>query len=77
MLGSKGLARLRIFAAFAAQSSSSARLPKHLPDFSANSSSPVFKMKLDTKALRYLTSEDWRVLTAVCLTSLRPPQLPN
>ena len=22
-------------------------------------------MKLDTKALRYLTAEDWRVLTAV------------
>lgn len=22
-------------------------------------------MKLDTKALRYLTTEDWRVLTAV------------
>lgn len=24
------------------------------------------KMKLDTHAIRYLTSEDWRVLTAVC-----------
>lgn len=25
-------------------------------------------MKLDTKALRYLTPEDWRVLTAVRLS---------
>jgi hypothetical protein len=23
-------------------------------------------MKLDTRALRYLTSDDWRVLAAVC-----------
>lgn len=23
-------------------------------------------MKLDTRAIRYLTSDDWRVLTAVC-----------
>ena len=26
---------------------------------------PTVTMKLDTKALRYLTAEDWRVLTAV------------
>ena len=25
----------------------------------------LFDMKLDTRALRYLTTEDWRVLTAV------------
>lgn len=25
-------------------------------------------MKLDTKAMRHLTSEDWRVLTAVCFS---------
>jgi len=25
------------------------------------------KMKLDSRQLRYLTSEDWRVLTAVCI----------
>jgi hypothetical protein len=29
-------------------------------------------MKLDTKAMRHLTAEDWRVLTAVCLAN-RPP----
>ena len=27
-------------------------------------------MKLDTKALRYLTPEDWRVLTAVRLQKI-------
>lgn len=27
-------------------------------------------MKLDTKALRYLTQEDWRVLTAVSQTNI-------
>ena len=32
-------------------------------------------MKLDTKALRYLTPEDWRVLTAVqSLAISRPPR---
>lgn len=26
-------------------------------------------MKLDTRAFRYLTSEDWRVLIAVCIAA--------
>lgn len=31
----------------------------------------VLKMKLDTKAIRYLTGEDWRVLQAVCKLHLK------
>lgn len=31
-------------------------------------------MKLDTKHLRYLTPEDWRVLTAVRPSFPHPPQ---
>lgn len=31
-------------------------------------------MRLDTKAMRYLTAEDWRVLTAV---GYLPFQIPN
>ncbi len=31
-----------------------------------------FAMKLDTKHLRYLTNEDWRVLTAVRLAPSTP-----
>lgn len=27
-------------------------------------------MKLNTKAIRYLTQDDWRTLTAVCFHSL-------
>lgn len=33
-------------------------------------------MKLDTKALRYLASEDWNVLAAVRLTP-QDPSLPS
>ena len=39
-------------------------------------SSDHIDMKLDTHAIRYLTSEDWRVLTAVRLPS-SPPQYPS
>jgi hypothetical protein len=34
-----------------------------------------FAMKLDTKHLRYLTNEDWRVLTAVRLAPSTPLHL--
>lgn len=31
-------------------------------------------MKLDAKAIRYLTSEDFRVLTGVCISPSAPPR---
>lgn len=34
-------------------------------------------MKLDTRAIRYLTSEDWRVLTAVCTSPVFPQPPPS
>ena len=34
-------------------------------------------MKLDTKALRYLTSEDWRVLTAVSILLIVFEKIPD
>ena len=41
-------------------------MSRHTIIFSNTTSKYIqFRMKLDTKALRYLTAEDWRVLTAV------------
>ncbi len=34
-------------------------------------------MKLDVKAMRYLTPEDWRVLTAVSVSSSSSAALPS
>lgn len=34
-------------------------------------------MKLNTKAMRYLTAEDWRVLTAVCCKPIRQQPATN
>lgn len=40
----------------------------------ADNTEKLFKMKLDTKAMRYLDQRDWRVLTAVCMVLPKFPR---
>lgn len=52
-------------------------LPSTVQQYSspAPSHNRFFTMKLDPKGMRYLTPEDWRVLTAVCIPSPIPLSL--
>lgn len=50
----------------------SIRLVNFYPTYICTSQPRVSSMKLDAKALRYLTAEDFRVLTAVRTINLAP-----